>query len=119
MRKIERRLRGLEVELLNPRVRKSRKKLNALLSKEFQEIASDGTVYDKGQIIRALLSATPSRRAIRNFKVQVLAPGVALATFRLVRNSASGGRPVKSIRSSVWIFEAGRWKMRFHQGTLT
>ena len=116
MKKIERLLRSLEEKLLEPTVRKSRTELNALLTEDFREFAADGTVYDKSRIIRALLSSPPCRRSIRNFKVELLARGAALATFKLFRVSAAG-TTAKSLRSSIWTVEAGRWRMRFHQGT--
>jgi hypothetical protein len=55
-----------------------------------------------------LLLANPSvQAAILDFQVRVLTPHAVHATYR-----APG-----SLRSSVWIREANRWRMLFHQGT--
>jgi hypothetical protein len=115
----ERELRRLEESLLDPVVRASASEVESLLDDRFTEYASTGEIYSKSQIIAALRTAPVVRRRIDGFKVTWLAPDAALATFQLEREAAAGQTPVRSIRSSIWTRSGGRWRMTFHQGTLT
>lgn len=114
---IEQHLRQLEEQLLRPDVRWSAEKLSALLADEFVEFGSSGRVFDKQQIIAALQAESPTRRSLADFKTSVLAPGMVLATYRAIRDDASGESPTSSLRSSIWKLMDGRWQMLFHQGT--
>src|SRR5215813_5828678 len=114
---IEAHLRTLEEELLQPDVRKSATRLDALLAEGFIEFGSSGWVFDKQKIIDALRSESPVRLSLTDFKALPLGPGVVLTTYRAVRYGASGEQPIHSLRSSVWRLLDGRWQMVFHQGT--
>ncbi|MGV0102827.1 DUF4440 domain-containing protein [Nostoc sp. DSM 114160] len=112
--------RKLEERLLQPDVRKSAKDIMDLLADEFIEFGSSGRVFNKQQIIESLQneSIQPlTQRLITEFKTLVLATGVVLVTYRIVRH-ISGKQPVHSLRSSIWKLNNDRWKMIFHQGTL-
>ncbi|WP_445628867.1 nuclear transport factor 2 family protein [Nostoc sp. DSM 114167] len=112
--------RELEERLLQPDVRKSAKDIMDLLADEFIEFGSSGRVFNKQQIIKSLQneSIQPlTQRLITEFKTLVLATGVVLVTYRIVRH-ISGKQPVHSLRSSIWKLNNDRWKMIFHQGTL-
>jgi hypothetical protein len=110
----------LEERLLQPNVRKSAKDVMDLLADEFIEFGSSGRVFDKQQIIDSLqnepIEPLP-QRSIAEFKTLVLATGVVLVTYRIVKH-ISGEQPVNSLRSSIWKLNNDRWKMIFHQGTL-
>ncbi|QLE43933.1 nuclear transport factor 2 family protein [Nostoc sp. C052] len=113
-------LRQLEERLLQPDVRKSAKDIMDLLADEFIEIGSSGRVFDKQQIIESLQNEPIEsliQRSIAEFKTLVLATGVILVTYRIVRD-ISGEQPVHSLRSSIWKLNNDQWKMIFHQGTL-
>ncbi|MEH2314342.1 MAG: DUF4440 domain-containing protein [Nostoc sp.] len=110
----------LEERLLQPDIRKSAKDIMDLLADEFIEFGSSGRVFDKQQIINSLqneLIKPLTQRAITEFKTLVLATGVVLVTYRIVRH-ISGEQPVHSLRSSIWKLNNDQWKMIFHQGTL-
>ncbi|MBN3886684.1 MAG: DUF4440 domain-containing protein [Nostoc sp.] len=112
--------REFEEHLLQPDVRKSAKDIMDLLADEFIEFGSSGHVFDKQQIIKSLQNEPIeplTRRSITEFKTLVLATGVVLVTYRLVRH-ISGEQSVHSLRSSIWKLNNHRWKMIFHQGTL-
>ncbi|MDZ7965623.1 MAG: DUF4440 domain-containing protein [Nostoc sp. DedSLP03] len=112
--------RELEERLLQPNVRKSAIDIIDLLADEFIEFGSSGRVFNKQQIIESLQneSIQPlTQRLITEFKILVLATGVVLVTYRIVRH-ISGKQPVHSLRSSIWKLNNDRWKMIFHQGTL-
>ncbi|MEH1897243.1 MAG: DUF4440 domain-containing protein [Nostoc sp.] len=113
-------LRELEERLLQADVRKSAKDVMDLLADEFIEFGSSGRVFNKQQIIDSLQNepiAPVTQRSITEFKTLVLATGVILVTYHIVRY-LSGEQPVNSLRSSIWKFNNDGWKIIFHQGTL-
>ncbi len=116
-------LRRLEEELLRPDVRRSRAALETRLAPDFIEIGRSGRAYDREAIIGALAAEEmgTARVWIEDFAVRLLAPGVALATYRSVRDEAAGvASPAATLRSSTWRLDRdGRWRMMFHQGTPT
>ena len=105
---------ALEERLLDPTVRAVPGEVRALLAPEFIEFGASGRVFDRDAIL-AMLAAEPARVALqaRGFKVRLLAPGVALTTWRVTRDDG-----IATLRSSVWQQQGGRWQMVFHQGTL-
>ena len=114
---IEAHLRALEEELLQPAVRKTASRVDALLGEDFIEFGSSGRVFDKHDIIDILRSESPARRSLTDFRALPLGPGVVLTTYRATNYGASGEQPIHSLRSSVWRLLDGRWQIVFHQGT--
>lgn len=114
---IEAHLRALEEELLQPAVRKTASRVDALLAEDFIEFGSSGRVFDKHDIIDILRSESPDRRSLTDFRALPLGPGVVLTTYRATNYGASGEQPIHSLRSSVWRLLDGRWQVVFHQGT--
>ncbi|QFY61295.1 nuclear transport factor 2 family protein [Rhizobium grahamii] len=113
-------LRVLEERLFEQQVRNSRPALEALLSPEFREIGASGTLYTYDTIIAALLQepADGIKRRLTDFETRLLAPSLALVTYRAVRDIPAEPS-VHSLRSSLWRQEPdGQWRMVFHQGTL-
>lgn len=112
-------LRRLEERLLQAEVRRSPSAVGDLLVDEFVEFGSSGRVFDKPQIIAALRGepTTTSQRSVLDFRTTVLAPGVVLVTYRLVRTDNTGEAGRHSLRSSIWKLVGERWQMVFHQGT--
>jgi hypothetical protein len=105
-------LRGLEASLLESSVRKNVARVSELLAEDFREYGSSGRVFDKAQIIADLRDEVPYAIAMQEFACMMLAEGVALVTYRSVRESG-----FEAIRSSIWVMRDGRWRMIFHQGT--
>ncbi|WP_392535854.1 DUF4440 domain-containing protein [Nostoc sp. C117] len=113
-------LRELEERLLQPDIRKSAKDVMDLLADEFIEFGSSGRVFDKQQIIKSLENEPIeplTQISITEFKTLVLATGVVLVTYRIVKH-ISGEQPVDSLRSSIWKLIDNQWKIIFHQGTV-
>ncbi|KRB51749.1 hypothetical protein ASE04_09430 [Rhizobium sp. Root708] len=114
-------LRVLEERLFEQAVRNSRPALEALLSPDFREIGASGRIYSYDTVIEALLQEPVDgiKRRLTDFETQLLAPGLALVTYRAVRDILDQPS-VQSLRSSIWRHEPdGHWRMVFHQGTLT
>ncbi len=107
-------LRALEDRLLDPAVRADPDRVRALLAPEFVEFGASGRVFDRDAIVATLAAGGPqAAQQTRRFRVQPLAPGAALTTWRIRRDDGS-----QTLRSSVWQRRDGRWQLLFHQGTL-
>jgi hypothetical protein len=116
-------LRELEERLLAPEVRGSREAADALLTDDFVEFGSSGTVYNKVSILAALQEesseGTQIERRTSDWDVRALSADSALVTYRIERRQAPDGRWSASLRSSIWRRTGSKWRMMFHQGTAT
>jgi hypothetical protein len=102
----------LEGKLMDPDFRRDRKQVAALLAEDFVEFGSSGNEWSRERILDLLETERDwTEPQVEDFKVRVLGPDAALATYRTVRPDMG------SLRSSVWIREAGAWRILFHQGT--
>lgn len=110
----------LECELHEPRVRRDRARLEELLHPSFTEFGRSGNAYTRTEIITLLLNEEESVRIhAQDFRVQILAEGVALLTYKSVHVTAAGVVERHSLRSSIWKLGASGWQLLFHQGTAT
>jgi hypothetical protein len=107
-------LQELEESLLQPDVRKS-PRLSELLADDFLEFASTGRTYAKADLVAALAAEIRVVQTTSEFKVAMVAPHVALVTYRLEKHAEP---PVHTRRSSLWQMREGEWKMVFHQATV-
>jgi hypothetical protein len=118
---IEREMRALEEQLLDPEVRRSTERISALLAEDFVEFSSAGVAYDRERILEVLRDEAmlddAVLRSIVRFEVLALAPDVVLTRYRLVRRRSPGEATSHSLRSSVWRRTRAGWRMIFHQGT--
>lgn len=110
-------LRTLEESHLRPEARSSPEALGAVLAEDFLEFGSSGRVWDRQTILEDVPSEALFRCSIEDFVVRLLAPGVALTTYRLSVGPVEGTEMRTTLRSSVWVQREGRWAMVFHQGT--
>ncbi len=103
--------------MLCPEVRFSREKMDALLDDEFLEFGASGKVYDKQQTMDALKSQEiGAQLPLPDFSARLLAPGVALVTYRSLQ-TFSDGTVKEARRSSIWRKSEKGWRVVFHQGT--
>lgn len=107
---------ALEQLLLEPEARMDDRLLDQLLAEDFVEFGAVGKSWTKAQVIAGLKTQTWIKRTIEDFKLLVLAEGVALATY-LCRHQNAHGDESLSLRSSVWKTCEDGWHMVFHQGT--
>lgn len=120
MESLKKHILQLENELLKPEVRQSVEKTSELLSDNFTEFCSSGHIYhySKGQVINEVnLQAIDWE--ITDFEINLLSNDCLLATYMLIKHSESNENKKYSLRSSIWKSFCGKWKMVFHQGTLT
>jgi len=107
----------LEGALHRREVRASPARLEELLDGEFRELGVSGTEWTRSAIIEALRGEAFSERTISGFRVQRMAPDIALVTYRAHRGATHERPAADSLRSSLWRMRRGRWRMVFHQGT--
>lgn len=103
---------SLEERLLHPDRERDRAALIPLFADEYKEFCISGRIFNRQQVIDALLKSEPRSATIHHFYVERLADNVALATYRATTAL------VVSHRSSLWIFRDNRWQLVFHQGTI-
>lgn len=113
----------LEHAHLTPGVRSSHAALESLLHESFTEIGASGRFYTRADIIPLLLAEQthPPRppSTISDFHARYITDTVALTTYTLTRIDGGGPDAAQhhSRRSSLWLLDAGRWRLTFHQGT--
>jgi hypothetical protein len=103
---------SLEERLLHPDRERDRTALVPLFANEYKEFCISGRIFNRQQVIDALLKSEPRHATIHNYVVERLGENAALATYRATT------APVVSHRSSLWIFRDNRWQLLFHQGTI-
>jgi hypothetical protein len=110
-------LQSLEEQLLDPTTRRQPAALESLLAADFTEFGSSGRIFDRATIIAELQQESYRRPELLDFAATLLAPTVALVTYRTMHPDPTGQPALSVLRSSLWIYRQGRWQVRFHQGT--
>ncbi len=103
---------SLEERLLHPDREADRQNLIPLLMDDYREFCTSGRIFNRQQTIEDLLASSPRTATIHYFNVELLAEGVALATYRISRGMSFTNH------SSLWLFRDNRWQLHFHQGTV-
>ncbi len=107
----------LETQLHRQDVRADAAALRNLIAGDFYEFGVSGTVWTREAVIEALHGEAFSPREATDFRLALLAEGVALLTYRAHRGATAARPAADSLRSSIWCLREGRWQMVFHQGT--
>ena len=111
-------LRALESELHHPGVRSSRARLEALLHPDFREVGRSGRPYTRETVIEHLAAqSAPPDVVASDHELVVLAPDVALLTYRSAHREPDGTLTLAALRSSVWRRDGPGWRLLYHQGT--
>jgi hypothetical protein len=87
-----------------------------LLHPDAEELGSSGRRWDRAGLLSLLASAAAVDVRLRDASASLLGPGVALLTYMIDVPLPEGGKR-SSLRSSVFLLDGGRWRLRFHQGT--
>ncbi|TGE79755.1 DUF4440 domain-containing protein [Pseudoalteromonas sp. KS88] len=106
-----------ERQLLEPEVRQSANALDALLDDDFIEIASNGTVFNKFQVLTRLPTEVVPQFYNQNFKGRMLSDDMAQLSYQAAYRRSARAEFNYSIRMSLWRYTDSSWKMVFHQGT--
>ena len=110
----------LEFCMYDNNFRNSQEKLETIISKEFIEYGSTGTVFNHDTVMDFLVGDSNSSTVhkIVEKEIKQLSENVVLLLYRM--ESLNTDKTVrKTIRSSVWEKKDGQWKVLFHQGTVT
>ena len=102
---------ALERELLGPEVRGDIGRTGVLLHPDFMEIGSSGRVWTRDAMMMALEEDPGERTELEILGAERIATGAVLLTYRSYSRSGT------VLRSSLWVLDNGRWRLRFHQGT--
>lgn len=111
----------LEKDLLKSEIRKSSQKIKEIIANDFIEITSSGSeyYYKDGDIFQEVNDNCELIWEIMDYKVKRLSDDCILAIYKVIKHSESDERKKYSLRSSIWKYYDGKWKLVFHQGTLT
>lgn len=101
----------LERELLGPLVRGDIGRTAILLHPDFMEIGSSGRVWTRDAMMMALEEDPGERTDIEILGADRIGAGAVLLTYRSFARSGT------TLRSSLWVLDGDRWRLRFHQGT--
>jgi hypothetical protein len=106
-----------EMLLLDPAVRRDRARVAALLADDFFEFGASGRVWRRDEILDLLATEPYAPPVLEDFACHRIADDAVLVTYRTVRVNTESGKRETALRSSVWTKRAGKWLIRFHQGT--
>lgn len=106
-------LHDLEERLLHPDRETDRNALLELITPDFKEFCTSGRVFNANQLGHELMTSAPRAATMSHFYVTPLGENAALATYHVTTSSST------SRHSSIWVKRNGRWKMYFHQGTIS
>jgi ribonuclease HI len=98
-----------ERALLTDAVRADVAELGALLHPDFLEIGRSGRVWSRDDT--ALSPAGDRSAIVEVMSLDRLSADAMLLVFRATDARGS------TVRSSLWLRDGGRWRLRFHQGT--
>jgi GrpB-like predicted nucleotidyltransferase (UPF0157 family) len=110
-------LKHLEEQFLDPKFRHSAILVDNLLAEDFIEFSSLGYINSKLEILKSLGVKFPRKSKLRNFNLKPLASNLALVTYIAVEYNEANIEELSTLRSSIWQYANGLWKMLFHQST--
>lgn len=104
----------LEASLWQAETRFDRTYMEGVLADDFVEFGRSGRRYDRAQALAAEGQRIDARLPLEDFTVSLVSVDVALVTYI---SEVRYDEVLRANRSSVWVREEGRWRLRFHQGT--
>lgn len=107
----------LEKSLMTPETRRDAQGIKTLMSEDFFEFCSSGKVYRyKSGDVFDCGQESEYKYEVEDFDIDEIIGGCLLATYKAIRTDREGEK-ARTLRSSLWRKEKGKWKMIFHQGT--
>ncbi|MHA7813858.1 MAG: nuclear transport factor 2 family protein [Phycisphaerales bacterium] len=111
----------LEQSHLKPEIRSSRIQLDHLLHPEYIEIGASGTTYTKAQVLDTLPEHDQPEYEILKFHGKPIDPPTPYSYFThttyTLQEIYPDGSSRRTLRSSIWAQDQGKWLLKFHQGT--
>jgi hypothetical protein len=108
-------LRLLEEGLWRAHVRFDLEKMDRILAPDFFEFGRSGRAYERADTLGIQASQIKAKLPLPDFKVRLLDPDVAQATYVSIVSYENGEERAR--RSSIWSRTRDGWQLRFHQGT--
>lgn len=109
-------LQALEESMWRSETRFDHRYMDAVLHPDFTEIGRSGRVFSRDDVLEMPWVEISVDIPLSNLVFSRLADGVILLTYTTVPTHSEHGA---AHRASVWVFEAKRWLLRYHQGTPT
>jgi hypothetical protein len=106
-----------ERQLLDPEVRQSEQALDVLLDDEFIEIAANGTMFNKYQVLTRLPTEVVPQFYNQHFTGRMLSNDLAQVSYQAAYRRSARAEFNYSLRMSLWRKSGEQWQMVFHQGT--
>ncbi len=118
MDSIKEELLQLERDLLKSEIRKSAENISNILAEDFIEFCSNGIEYHykSGDTFQEEDSIELDWEII-DFKIKQLSQDCILAMYKVIKFDKANEDGKYSLRSSIWKYINGKWKIVFHQGT--
>lgn len=107
-----------EIALLQVELRRNPDELTQLLHPDFLEVGRSGKSFNREAIIKSLLAEKDSTSNI--VYQDIVGCFVDRSTILITYKTAiKNGDRISSMakRSSLWVNESSRWRIRYHQGT--
>jgi ribonuclease HI len=101
-----------ELMLLDPAVRRDQAQVAELLHPRFEEIGSSGRLWSRDAMIQSIGENSREDPQFQVLGIDELSEDSILLTYT---TASEHGRV---LRSSLWLKLNGRWRLRFHQGTV-
>ena len=108
-------LRALEESLWQRETRFDPEWMENVLADDCVEIGRSGRVHSRATILDAEPREIDAVLPLPGFEVRMLAADVALVTYATSVGTDDAIEHAR--RASIWSRDAGRWQLRFHQGT--
>jgi ribonuclease HI len=102
---------ALERELAGPDARSDIGRTGVLLHPDFMEIGSSGRVWTRDAMMMAMEEDPGHHTELEILGADRIGTSAVLLTYRSYSRSGT------VLRSSLWVLDGGRWRLRFHQGT--
>lgn len=102
---------SLERELSGPDVRGDIGRTGVLLHPDFMEIGASGRVWTRDAMMMALEEDPGQHTELEILGADRIGTSAVLLTYRSYSRSGT------VLRSSLWVLDGSRWRLRFHQGT--
>ncbi|QFT54134.1 DUF4440 domain-containing protein [Microbulbifer sp. THAF38] len=107
-----------ETMLQDKNTRSNQKILEKLLSPDFREVEKSGLSFDFKLITTQMQSEKDSEWTVhsQNYQCITLSESVQLLLYQSAHRNQQGNYSDFCKRSSIWLFNKGRWQMPYHQG---
>lgn len=111
-------LRSFEIELHQPATRKDADRVAELLHPEFIEIGYSGTTWNFNSTLKNI-GLVPPQFTIwsQDFEFIEYTEDVVQLIYLSANVNEHGHLFRHAKRSSIWVREAGKWRMKYHQAT--